>query len=34
VDSRSQDMLDALTLLEELWPSLRRVSVRPLPSGL
>ena len=33
-DSRSQDMLDALTLLEELWPSLRRVSVRPLPSGL
>ena len=33
-DSRSQDMLDALTLLEELWPSLRRASVRPLPSGL
>lgn len=29
-DSRSQDMLDALALLEELWPSTRRAAVRPL----
>ena len=33
-DSRSQDMLDALTLLEELWPSPRRATVRPFASGL
>jgi hypothetical protein len=29
-DSRSQDLLDAVALLEELWPGRRRVTVTPL----
>ena len=29
-DSRSQDLLDAVALLEEVWPGRRRVTVAPL----
>lgn len=31
-DSRSQDLLDAVALIEELWPGRRRATVASLPS--
>jgi len=32
-DSRSQDLLDAVALLEELWPGTRRATVTPRAAG-